>query len=672
MFLVAGAISLFRSSRSASAGMDLSKKDVDKLGLSKCGIHLPQRVDTKRENKERRVEPVGLKDDPNKNRREKSQKDGRERSSRSPSKDRTYGRSGSSIASQSNVSMSRKPSPSKVGGADSVVSGLTSHSRYTTSHRTLASVASATYRDSGMPSSERKRNGDPRWNMYDRTEGPSIFFDDAASMASYSAYGRHGRAGIFISSRYLRMLLFTIYCATDFSIGNYSPAGLGGSPWSPAGQSISSPVWQSSPLDHPAARSMRSPALNAELQYVEALEYLDIESIPDGINDELLHALAKHVGKAIRDFDKSVRVIVTYLKGNETTQSKLSFRLSPKNISLIEKLLSLQEEKVTIEDDHGGNETTLRDLIDEFSDSGLFSEGVQQATPVAAGGFGGFGGGFGGFGGGFGAPAAAPPGQFVNNKAMLVEYEAILEAFLMPSSISNSASVLHNRSKHRKKWKSVRNFSDEELSIAVAVRARMDELASDGYLGKFRYSVSPEKRDFRTPMSLCPISDTEIVLGLFLYICNKLNHTSGHMHFSDNYYAEDVNHASKLLREALKEPSEDKMYMPCITRINSSPPQFSILLAEKDFREHDVVVTEHKIFPGRQNCFHAIIIFLVYLGVVANVEEISAPMVIRDFYKEVFGINNTRIVVDILRQELVKKELLGPEWLSTKSLPKNK
>jgi hypothetical protein len=191
--------------------VDLSKEDVGKLGLSKCGIHLPvQRVDTKEENRARRIEPVGVKEDPNEDKRGKSQKDRREKSSRSPSKDRTYGRSASSVASHSNVSLSRKSSPSKVGGAESVISGLTSHSRYTATHRTPASVASATYRDPGMPSSERKRTGDPRWSMYDRTERPSIFFDDVASMASYSAYGHSARTGILISSLCSRSILYSL------------------------------------------------------------------------------------------------------------------------------------------------------------------------------------------------------------------------------------------------------------------------------------------------------------------------------------------------------------------------------------------------------------------------------------------------------------------------------
>ena len=415
---------------------------------------------------------------------------------------------------------------------------------------------------------------------------------------------------------------------------------------------------------------MRSPA-GAECQaFKEALDHLGIGSIRDDITDALHCSLVKIIDSTIRSFDKKAHDIVKHLENNRdnaVANAKLSFPLKPKNILTIGKLLSLKAEKVVIENDtKDGDEMTLRDLIDELSGSGLFSATHTTAAatmPVfGGGGFAGLG-----TGGGWGAPAAAPAAppttQTVNPETLLVEYKAVLEAFLMPSSISNSASVLHVQSKHRKKGKTtgIANYPEEELYIAVAVRNRMTELASDRYLGKFRYSNSPEKDRFR-PSATCQIADAEIVMGLFLFACNKLHNSSG-MHFSDIFYAADKDHATKQMRETLKEHLGDpgELSFPCIVRVSSSPltPQFSILMASKDVGAHDVSITEHKIHSGRQNCFHAIIIFLVYLGVEAKVADIgiSAPLVVRDFYRDIFGINNTR------KQEEMKKELFRCELL---------
>jgi hypothetical protein len=169
---------------------------MDKLGLGKLGIHLPAQRDQDHTRRARRVEPV-IAQSQSANAKYPRRDHRRDRS---PSKESrgNHSTAGSSIASHTGTNTNMTSGSRRTGpGAESVVSGLTSHSRHTGIHRTPPSVASNSYKYANQPSSERKRTGhDPKWSMYERSEGPSIFFDDTESLASYTSHGR-SRMGIY-------------------------------------------------------------------------------------------------------------------------------------------------------------------------------------------------------------------------------------------------------------------------------------------------------------------------------------------------------------------------------------------------------------------------------------------------------------------------------------------
>ena len=123
------------------------------------------------------------------------------------------------------------------------------------------------------------------------------------------------------------------------------------------------------------------------------------------------------------------------------------------------------------------------------------------------------------------------------------------------------------------------------------------------------------------------------------------NYSSGKVstECSNSFFAEDVNHARRKLRTNAKSQNmvsnderEQQMIpcIPCITRTCPSPTHYDIFITtlyEADGYIDDVcVITELKVTQGRQNVFHAIVIFLV-----ASVRFWNhQPKVIRDLLKE--------------------------------------
>ena len=87
----------------------------------------------------------------------------------------------------------------------------------------------------------------------------------------------------------------------------------------------------------------------------------------------------------------------------------------------------------------------------------------------------------------------------------------------MANSLSDGSSLLH--SKHRKRAM----FSDDELTLAVPVSARLRALALKSDLLNFKFGdKSPSKFGYSSNDhdNACVASDSDIVMGLFLHYCN--------------------------------------------------------------------------------------------------------------------------------------------------------
>ena len=269
-------------------------------------------------------------------------------------------------------------------------------------------------------------------------------------------------------------------------------------------------------------------------------------------------------------------------------------------------------------------------------------------------------------------PAAPGPPQ----RDLIGEYEDYLEMFLIVNSINDGTSF-HGRHKSRSTSGLSSVYSEDELALIVPTYSRMRMLASDSHFGRFRWAASPEKRFAAMSFSSAAaaalghgggisVSDSDIIMGIFLHLCNHLQTSSKSREakFSDSIFAEDASRASRQLTASMKRLARDEYagisssginsVMPCITRTSSSPPHFNIFMGElsvgfEDYayggEDEGLVVTECKVKPGRQNCFHAIIVFMVACVHSDNVSS----LVIRFLLRNVLELENCSSTESLLK-----------------------